>query len=172
MRLLRLLSLLQVRRVWAGSELAQRLEVSIRTVRRDVDKLRQLGYPVATNAGLAGYELAAGATAPPLLLDDDEAVAIVVGLRAAVGGVTGIEEASLRALAKIEQLLPAHLRRRINALATFTVPLVGGGPTVDGDTLTRIAAACRDAEKLRIDYRDHHDASAARRTPVHLHRVN
>jgi predicted DNA-binding transcriptional regulator YafY len=115
-RLLRLLSLLQARRSWSGAALAQRLEVSERTVRRDVDRLRDLGYPVhATRGTEGGYRLGAGTAMPPLLLDDEEAVAVAVGLRtAAASTVTGIEETSVRALAKIEQVLPARLRRRVN----------------------------------------------------------
>ena len=126
-RLLTLLSLLQGRRDWPGQELADRLEVSGRTVRRDVDRLRELGYPVESLTGPAGgYRLAAGTAMPPLLLDDDEAIAIAVGLRtAARASVTGIEETSVRALVKLEQVLPAHLRRRVQALgaATTTLPV-------------------------------------------------
>src|SRR6476659_2951678 len=122
-RLLRLLSLLQTPRAWTGAELAERLEVSTRTVRQDIERLRSLGYPVHANRGaVGGYRLEAGANLPPLLLDDDEAVAVAVGLRTAAGGaVTGIEETSLRALAKVEQVLPARLRRKVNALQTATV---------------------------------------------------
>ncbi|MGH2873783.1 MAG: helix-turn-helix transcriptional regulator, partial [Solirubrobacteraceae bacterium] len=121
-RLLALLSLLQVRREWTGEELAQRLEITPRTVRRDVDRLRSLGYPVQSAPGVAGgYRLGAGAELPPLLLDDAEAVAVAVGLRtAAAVGVAGIEETSVRALTKLEQLLPAALRRRVSALAGAT----------------------------------------------------
>src|SRR5689334_15890388 len=144
-RLLRLLSLLQTPRDWTGTELAERLEVDVRTVRRDIDKLRNLGYPVDATAGVAGYRLGAGAKLPPLLLDDDEAVAVAVGLRTAAGGtVAGIAETSVRALAKLEQVMPSRLRHRINTLRSVTIPLTGGGPTVDPDTLTAIAAACRD----------------------------
>ena len=114
-RLLRLLSLLQTPRDWTGTELAERLEVSARTVRNDVGKLRELGYPVlATRGPTGGYRLGAGAAMPPLLLDDEEAVAVAVGLRtAAGGGIAGIEDASLRALAKLEQVLPSRLRPRV-----------------------------------------------------------
>jgi predicted DNA-binding transcriptional regulator YafY len=133
-RLLGLLSLLQTRRDWPGAELADRLDVSARTIRRDVDRLRELGYPVRATQGSAGYRLGAGARMPPLLLDDEEAVAVAVGLRTAAGGtVAGIEETSVRALAKLEQVLPAHVRRRIQALHAFTVPFVGAGPTADPD---------------------------------------
>jgi predicted DNA-binding transcriptional regulator YafY len=156
-RILRLLSLLQTHRDWSGSELAGRLEVSPRTIRRDIDRLRELGYPVYASAGVAGgYRLQAGASMPPLLLDDEEAVAIAVGLRFAAGGsVAGIDEASVRALAKVEQVLPSRLRRQVNALQTYTVPMTYGGnsgPTVDPDTLICIVQACRDLERLRFDY--------------------
>jgi predicted DNA-binding transcriptional regulator YafY len=108
-RLLKLLSLLQTQRDWSGAELADRLGVTTRTVRRDVERLRELGYPVHATQGAAGYQLGAGAALPPLLLDDDEAVAVAVGLRTAAGGsVAGIEETSLRALAKLEQVLPSR----------------------------------------------------------------
>ncbi|HEU4868658.1 MAG TPA: YafY family protein [Actinomycetota bacterium] len=156
-RILRLLSLLQTHRDWSGSELAGRLEVSPRTIRRDIDRLRELGYPVYASAGVAGgYRLQAGASMPPLLLDDEEAVAIAVGLRFAAGGsVAGIDEASVRALAKVEQVLPSRLRRQVNALQTYTVPMTyagNSGPTVDPDTLICIVQACRDLERLRFDY--------------------
>ncbi|MFB6807576.1 helix-turn-helix transcriptional regulator [Streptomyces sp. NPDC056387] len=158
-RLLRLLSLLQAHREWTGADLAERLGVTPRTVRRDVDRLRELGYPVNASPGTGGgYQLGAGAELPPLLLDDDEAVAVAVGLRTAAGnGVEGIGEASVRALAKLEQVLPARLRRRVSALNEFTVPMLRGpGPsTVDASVLTELAAACRDNERLRFGYRDH-----------------
>src|SRR5204863_7815955 len=131
-RLLELLSLRPARRQWSGVELADRLGVSGRTVRRDVDRLRELGYPVDSLTGPAGgYSLRAGSAMPPLLLDDEEAMAIAIGLRTATrASVTGIEETALRALVKLEQVLPAHLRRRLGALsaATFTLPV--DGPTV------------------------------------------
>src|ERR1700679_4024 len=124
-RLLRLLSLFQARRYWSGAELSTRLEVTPRTLRRDVERLRSLGYPVNSTSGTAGgYQLGSGATLPPLLLDDDEAVAGAGGLRTAASGtVTGIEEASVRALAKLQQVLPARLRQRVTALHSFIVPL-------------------------------------------------
>ncbi|MFI6576112.1 helix-turn-helix transcriptional regulator [Nocardiopsis sp. NPDC050513] len=163
-RLLRLLSLLQTRREWPGADLADRLDVSPRTIRRDVDRLRELGYPIQATMGTGGgYQLGAGAALPPLLLDDDEAVAVAVGLRtAAQGGVSGIEETSVRALAKLLQVLPSRLRRRVDALGSFTVPMPSGGPTVDADTLALIASACRDSERLRFDY-ERHDGSPSRR---------
>jgi predicted DNA-binding transcriptional regulator YafY len=154
-RMLRLLSLLQTHRYWPGPELADRLEVSERTLRRDVDRLRELGYPVDANRGVAGgYQLQAGAAVPPLLLDDDEAVAIAVGLRtAAAGAVAGFEETSVRALAKVIQLLPPRLRRRIDALRAVTEPGVfGGGPTIDPTVLTTLALVCRGEERLRFAY--------------------
>ncbi|WP_433262575.1 helix-turn-helix transcriptional regulator [Actinosynnema sp. CS-041913] len=153
-RLLKLLSLLQVRRDWTGADLAARLGVDVRTVRRDVDKLRNLGYPVNAAPGVAGgYQLGAGAELPPLLLDDDEAVAVAVGLRTAANGtVSGIEETSVRALAKLEQVLPSRLRRRVNALQEHTVALTPAVATVDPRTLTTIAGACRDHQRLRFPY--------------------
>src|SRR5437763_11133862 len=163
-RLLELLSLLQGRRDWLGDELAQRLEVSGRTIRRDIDRLRRLGYPVESLTGPAGgYRLHAGSAMPPLLLDDEEAMAIAIGLRTATrASVTGIEETALRALVKLEQVLPAHLRRRLGALsaATFTLPV--DGPTVDPQHLTAIAAARRDYECLRFGYRSR-DGTNSRR---------
>ena len=163
-RLLDLLSLLQARRDWPGAELAERLEVSGRTVRRDIERLRALGYPVESLTGPAGgYRLRAGTAMPPLLLDEEEAIAIAVGLRtAARASVAGIEETSIRALVKLEQVLPAHLRRRVAALGSATIAAPGGGPTVDPQHLTTIATACRDAECLRFDYRSR-DGTATRR---------
>src|SRR5258708_14013733 len=153
-RLLRLLSVLQSRRDWTAPELAERLRVTTRTVRNDVERLRQLGYPVDASPGVGGgYRLGTGAAMPPLLLDDDEAVAVAVGLRTAASGpVAGIEEASVRALAKLQQLLPAPLRRRVGALEAFAVPVPTSGPTVDAATLTALAAACRDERRGRFDY--------------------
>ncbi|MGH3713378.1 MAG: helix-turn-helix transcriptional regulator [Micromonosporaceae bacterium] len=173
-RLLKLLSLLQARREWTGPELAERLGVTTRTVRNDVERLRGLGYPVHASPGVAGgYRLGAGAALPPLLLDDEEAVAVVVGLRTAAGGVTGIEETSVRALAKLQQVLPSRLRRRVDALAAYTVPVPGAGPTVDAEVLTTIAAACRDHERLRFDYRTHSGGASRRDTEPHrlVHRA-
>ncbi|HXN90853.1 MAG TPA: YafY family protein [Candidatus Sulfotelmatobacter sp.] len=153
-RLLRLLTLLETRREWSGAQLAERLEVSARTVRNDISRLRELGYPVAAAPGVAGgYRLGSGAAMPPLLLEDDEAVAVAVALRSTTaGGVAGIEETAVRALVKLEQVFPARLRRRVNALQAYTVAVATSGPTVDPHLLTVIAAACRDYEILRIDY--------------------
>ncbi|MFD6890528.1 helix-turn-helix transcriptional regulator [Streptomyces sp. NPDC059957] len=172
-RLLRLLSLLQAHREWTGADLAGRLGVTPRTVRRDVDRLRELGYPVNASPGTGGgYQLGAGAELPPLLLDDDEAVAVAVGLRTAAGnGVEGIGEASVRALAKLEQVLPSRLRARVSALNEFTVPMFrrAGASAVDSSVLTELAGVCRDAERLRFGYRDH-GGTVTRRT-VEPHRL-
>ncbi|WP_188195653.1 helix-turn-helix transcriptional regulator [Nonomuraea sp. SYSU D8015] len=162
-RLLRLLTLLQTHRRWSGAELADRLGVTPRTVRRDVDRLRELGYTVHAVAGAAGYQLGAGADLPPLLLDDEEAVAVAVGLRTAAGGtVTGIEESSVRALIKLEQVLPSRLRHRVHTLQSMTVPMTTDVPAVDSGALTAIAAACRDHETLRFDYRSHEGVHSSR----------
>jgi predicted DNA-binding transcriptional regulator YafY len=168
-RLLRLLSLLQTRRDWTGPDLAARLGVTTRTIRNDVERLRSLGYPVHATPGAAGgYRLGAGATLPPLLLDDEEAVAVAVGLRTAAGGtVTGIEETSVRALAKLEQVMPSRLRHRVNAVAAYTISTQRPGPTVDAALLTTLANACRDRERLRFDYRDHDGAATLRSTEPH-----
>jgi predicted DNA-binding transcriptional regulator YafY len=172
-RLLRLLSLLQAHREWSGADLAERLGVTSRTVRRDVDRLRELGYPVNASPGTGGgYQLGAGAELPPLLLDDDEAVAVAVGLRTAAGqGIEGIGETSVRALAKLEQVLPHRLRRRVGALNAFTVPMLRGPQpsAVEPNVLTELANACRDSERLRFEYRDH-GGSSTRRT-VEPHRL-
>jgi predicted DNA-binding transcriptional regulator YafY len=168
-RLLRLLSLFQSRRDWTSAELAERLDVTARTIRNDVERLRSLGYPVQATPGVGGgYRLGAGAALPPLLLDDDEAVAVAVGLRTAAGGsVAGIEETSVRALAKLQQILPSRLRRRVAAIASYTVRVPGTSPTVDADVLTAIAGACRDHERLRFDYRDHSGTGTLRSTEPH-----
>jgi len=153
-RLLALLSLLQVRREWTGQELADRLEVGPRTIRRDVDKLRSLGYPIEAAPGVAGgYRLGAGGELPPLLLDDAEAVAVAVGLRtAATGGIAGIEETSVRALTKLEQVLPGRLRRRVSALSDATSVFGMEGPRIDPEVLANLAGACRDQVRLRFPY--------------------
>jgi predicted DNA-binding transcriptional regulator YafY len=153
-RLLALLSLLQMRREWTGRELADRLEVGPRTIRRDVEKLRSLGYPVEAAPGVAGgYRLGNGGELPPLLLDDAEAVAVAVGLRtAAAGGIAGIEETSVRALTKLEQVLPGRLRRRVSALSTATSAFGVEGPQIDSEVLATLAGACRDQVRLRFAY--------------------
>jgi predicted DNA-binding transcriptional regulator YafY len=155
-RALRLLSMLQNRRYWGGAELADRLGVSVRTLRRDVDRLRELGYPVQARPGVdGGYELSPGAVLPPLVLDDDEAVALTVGLQAAAQSpVAGTAEASVRALAKIVQVLPGRLRRRADALRAMTVPAAWSParPEIDPEVLTTVAQACRDTERLAFTY--------------------
>jgi predicted DNA-binding transcriptional regulator YafY len=163
-RLLALLELLQSRPYWPGQLLAERLEVGPRTIRRDVDRLRRLGYPVDASPGVAGgYRLRAGSSMPPLLLDDEEAVAIAVGLRTAVSdGVAGIEETSVRALSKLEQLLPERIRRRVQAIGAATVPYPASGPVVDPEILLVIATACRDHEELGFAYRSHDDQHSTR----------
>ncbi|WP_217914546.1 helix-turn-helix transcriptional regulator [Miltoncostaea marina] len=168
-RLLDLLALLQARRDWPGGELARRLDVSPRTIRRDVERLRALGYPVESLTGPAGcYRLRAGTAMPPLLVDEEEAIAIAVGLRtAARASVTGIEETAIRALVKLEQVLPAHLRRRVAALGAATVAAPPGGPTVDPQHLTVIAAACRDGECLRFRYEGRDGARSRREVEPH-----
>ncbi|GAB4585996.1 helix-turn-helix transcriptional regulator [Nocardia sp. IFM 10818] len=152
-RLLRLLSLLQTHRDWSGPDLAARLGVSTRTVRRDVDRLRELGYPVDAVQGTAGYRLAAGSTLPPLLLDDEEALAVAVGLRTTTGGtVAGIEDASLRALAKLEQVMPSRLRHRLRALQRSVIRVQTEAPRVEPEALIAISDACNRHERLRFDY--------------------
>jgi predicted DNA-binding transcriptional regulator YafY len=168
-RLLQLLTLLQIRRSWAGAQLAQELDVTTRTVRNDVERLRELGYPIQASPGVdGGYRLGSGAELPPLLLDDEEAVAVAVGLTcAATGAITGIEESSLRALAKLEQVMPARVRRRCQtvqrAVATVPRPVAA----IDARTLTTIAGACRDHERLRFDYRSHTGVASLRDTEPH-----
>ena len=168
-RLLRLLSLLQARRFWSGSELAERLEVTVRTLRRDVDRLRLLGYPVNATSGVAGgYQLGTGAALPPLLLDDDEALAVTLGLRTAASGtVTGMEEAAVRALTKLEQVLPQRLRRRVKALHAAVVPIHRAGPSIDPALLTQIAGACRDQEQLAFRYSDMKRTASQRQVEPH-----
>jgi predicted DNA-binding transcriptional regulator YafY len=156
-RLLQLLAMLQARRDWSGKDLASRLEVSTRTIRTDIERLRGLGYPVDATPGVGGgYRLGQGTIMPPLLLDDEEVIAVAVGLRTTTAsGVTGIEEASLRALVKLEQLMPSRLRHRIDAMRTATVSVPGTGPTVDSGVLGAIAAAIRGSERLRFTYVDY-----------------
>jgi predicted DNA-binding transcriptional regulator YafY len=163
-RLLALLSLLQVRREWTGQELAERLEVGPRTIRRDVDKLRSLGYPIEAAPGVAGgYRLGNGGELPPLLLDDAEAVAVAVGLRtAAAGGIAGIEETSVRALTKLEQVLPGRLRRRVSALSDATSAFGVEGPRIDPEVLATLAGACRDQTRLRFSYISRDDRASTR----------
>jgi predicted DNA-binding transcriptional regulator YafY len=152
--MLELLSLLQTHRYWPGAELAARLEVSERTVRRDVDRIRDLGYPVDAVRGVAGgYQLRAGSSLPPLLLTDEEAVAIAVGLRtAASGAVQGMEETAVQSLTKVLALMPPRLRRQMDALTDQTVPAPMRGPTIDATTLTTLAQGCRDHEIVEFGY--------------------
>jgi predicted DNA-binding transcriptional regulator YafY len=169
-RLLKLLSLLQTPREWPGGELAERLQVSRRTVRRDIERLRDLGYPVEAAMGAqGGYRLVAGAAMPPLLLDDEEAVAVAVGVSSAARqAIQGIEEASLRALTKLERVLPSRLRYRVSALnaATVAMPAVGG-PTVDPERLTTLAAAIANSERVRFDYLGGDGTASRRLTEPH-----
>ena len=170
-RLLTLLSLLQARRDWPGDELAQRLEVSARTVRRDVDRLRELGYPVQAVKGPdGGYRLAPGTALPPLLFDDEQAVAIAVALQTATASIDGVQEAAVRALATIRQVLPARLRHRVDALQVTAVPRVSSatdGPLISVDTLVRLGRSCRDAEVLRFGYVDGRGAASVRVVEPH-----
>lgn len=166
-RLLQLLSLLQTPREWPGGELSERLGVSRRTVRRDIDRLRELGYPVqATRGSDGGYRLVAGKAMPPLVLDDEEAVAIAVGLRAGAGhAVEGVDEASVRALAKLEQVLPSRLRHRVSTLQAATTQLTSGdGSTVAPETLIAMASAVAGRELLRFAYRAKDGTESRRRT--------
>jgi predicted DNA-binding transcriptional regulator YafY len=172
-RMLRLLSLLQTHRFWSGGELSERLEVSPRTLRRDVDRLRDLGYDVDAVRGVTGgYQLRAGSNLPPLLLEDDEAVAIAVGLRSTAGGsvngVGGIEETSIQALTKVIALMPPRLRRRMDALKTQTdgTPW-SGGPVLDAGVLTTVAQACRDDEAVAFDYTAADGTASGRRVEPH-----
>ncbi len=164
-RLLKLLSLLQARRFWAGPALSQELEVTERSVRRDVERLRSLGYPVHATAGVGGgYQLGAGKELPPLPLEDDEAVAVAVGLRTAMTGpVAGLEEASMRALGKLEKVLPRRLRRRLRALDEVSVRMKGGGRPVSGEALAAIAEASRDARVLGFEYAGREGSASRRR---------
>lgn len=186
-RTLRLLALLQSRRYWPGAELAGRLGVSPRTLRRDIDRLRELGYPIQAQRGVdGGYQLAAGTALPPLVVDDEEAVALAVGLQAAAhGAVEGIAESSVRALAKVVQVMPARLRRRVEALGAMTVPASWGPaswgapsgqgasgqgtgrPSVDPALLTTVALACRDSERLQFSYTAADGQQAGRHVEPH-----
>jgi predicted DNA-binding transcriptional regulator YafY len=171
-RMLRLLSLLQTRREWSGTELAGRLGVTVRTVRRDIGRLRELGYPVEGTTGQAGgYRLGAGADMPPLLLDNDEAVTIAAALTTASGDLTGMEETALRALAKLEQVLPRRLRGQVTALreATAGINWPAHGSRVEPATLAVLAAACRDNEIVTFDYTTRDGTAGPRRVePQHL----
>ncbi|WP_323095340.1 YafY family protein [Intrasporangium sp. YIM S08009] len=169
-RLLTLLSLLQTPRTWSGSELAQRLEVTQRTIRRDIDGLREMGYPVVADLGVhGGYRLVAGASMPPLLLEDDEAVAVALGLRTiAVHGLPGLEDAGVRALAKLTQALPSRLRHRVRALGgsvmSWSYPV---GAPVDPDVLTVLSAAIANRERVRLEYERRDGARGPRDVEPH-----
>lgn len=165
-RVLSLLSLLQSRPAWPGSELAVRLGVTTRSIRRDVDRLRELGYPVRATSGVGGgYQLGAGARLPPLLLDDEEAVAVAVSLRLAAGGtVAGASEAALRTLTKLDQVMPPRLRAEVRAIAAATQVLPGAEVEVDGEVLLSCAQACRDTVRLAFDYASAAGETSQRRT--------
>nr|WP_216853732.1 YafY family protein [Phytoactinopolyspora halotolerans] len=168
-RMLHLLSLLQSRREWPGSELAARLDVTERTVRRDIARLRDLGYPVQGTTGtIGGYRLGPGTRLPPLLLDDDEAVAIAVALKTAAAGVGGIEETAIRALSKLEQVFPARLRHHVTAVgdAVWSVQRPEG-PRADPGILATVAAACRDSEVISFHHRRRDGSAAERRVEPH-----
>lgn len=177
-RLLQVLTLLGTRPWWSGEDLAERLQVTERTVRRDVTRLRELGYPIEAVTGRhGGYRLGSGGKLPPLLLDDDEAVAVAVGLRVASGaGGDGIDSPALSALAKLDQVLPPQLRERVRALRTVTVGIRGGEiPEFDADALVALAVACRRPERISFDYRDGAGRDSSRAVEpyrlVHTHRA-
>jgi predicted DNA-binding transcriptional regulator YafY len=163
-RVLQLLGLLQQRPVWTGPELAERLGVTTRSIRRDVERLRRLGYPVLGAQGLGGgYQLGRGQGLPPLLLDDAEAVAVAVSLRMAAGGtVSGASEAALRTLAKLDQVMPPRLRSEVRAIHDATVTLDRGQTPVDGESLLRLARACRDTVRVRFGYQSRSGAGSER----------
>jgi len=162
-RLLRLLSLLQTRRHWPARELSDRLDIDERTVRRDIGRLRDLGYPVHASSGLGGgYSMRPGASMPPVLLEDDEAVAVALALRAAAGSVGQMDEAALGVLAKIDQVMPARLRKRASGLHSITVSMPTKRDLPKANVLMQIAGACRDQEKLRLQYRDRADKPSTR----------
>lgn len=168
-RLLQLLGLLQTRRAWSGPELASRLDVTGRTLRRDVDRVRSLGYPVRSTGGIGGgYQLGVGASLPPLLFRDDEAVAIAIGLRvAARGTISNLEEASTRALAKLEQVLPTRLQRRVAALHEAILPMQARAPVLASGTLTTIASSCYEHKRLAFHYRAYKGAASKRLVEPH-----
>lgn len=169
-RTLDLLSLLQSHRHWSCRELAERLSVSERTLRRDIDRLRELGYEIdATRGAIGGYRLTAGNGLPPLLLTDDEGVAIAIGLRSqTISGLRDAEHTTLSALAKIEQVLPPALRRRIDALQSHMSVSPGQGPTVDPELLGLLALSSRDSERIRFGYTDARGAVSMRSAEPHM----
>lgn len=176
-RLLKVLSLLHERRFWTGPQLADELGITERSVRRDVERLRSLGYPIHATSGVGGgYTLGAGRDLPPLPLDDDEALAVAIGLRnAATGAVSGMEAAALRALTKLEAVLPSRLRHRLVALqgVAISLPARGTRARVDGALLSLVTTACREEERLTFDYRDRNGAASRRKVEpyrlVHNH---
>ena len=172
-RLLRLLSVLQRQRFWSGNELASDLEVTPRTLRRDIDRLRSLGYAVeATSGPGGGYQLGKGSTIPPLQLGDDEAVAVAVALQSAADTFLGVSETAARVLAKLDRVLPARLRRRVSALGMVTVSILGSGARLDPDILTVLASACRDHERLELAYLDRTQRATRRKVePLRLAHV-
>jgi len=153
-RVLRLIGLLQSRPTWTGPELAERLDVTTRTVRRDIDRLRALGYPVRAGQGVGGgYQLGSGTALPPLLLDDEEAVAVAVSLRLAAGGtVAGLGEPAMRTLGKLENVLPARLRASVEAVSHATVTLGRRDQLVEGAVVALLARAARAFHEVRFDY--------------------
>jgi predicted DNA-binding transcriptional regulator YafY len=154
-RLLRLLSLLQSRQSWSGHELSERTAVDGRTIRRDIDRLRELGYAVhATSGSGGGYQLGAGSAMPPVMLSDDEVVAIAMAIRAAAGSVGSMEEVAVGLLAKLDQLLPARLRKRATALHSVTLSVTHSQVSASIDVLSRMAVACRDCMRVRLSYQD------------------
>ncbi|ORM36965.1 YafY family protein [Williamsia sp. 1135] len=163
-RLLRLLSLLQTRKDWSGADLAERLDITTRTVRRDVDRLRELGYPVEASVGVGGgYQLGAGAEMPPLLLDDQEVLAVALGLGAgATGSVAGLDEASVRAMSKLRQVMPSRLRHRLDSLQVDATPTRAPVSQVEAAVLSDVAAVCHRHERLRFDYRARGGAESRR----------
>lgn len=169
-RLLRLAALLQSRRHWSGADLAAALAVDARTVRRDVDRLRELGYPVEASAGIGGgYALGRGADLPPLVLDDEEAVALAMALRVATASIGGLEDTAVRLLAKLDHLLPARLKRRASALHAMTLTLRLGEPLADAALLSTLATSCRDCRSVTFSYLDHHGTASRRQVqPLRL----
>ena len=170
-RLLRLLSLLQARRDWPGQVLADRLEITPRTVRRDVDRLREMGYRISAMRGPdGGYRLDAGSELPPMLFDDEQAVALAVALQAATASGVGVSEAAARALTTVRQVMPARLRRRIDAVQVTPLPSTGAGriPPVDPEVLVLLGAAARDRETLRFDYGTEPGTEPRRVEPHHV----
>ena len=169
-RLLRLASLLQSRRHWPGAALSAELGVDARTVRRDVDRLRELGYPVEASSGVGGgYALGRGAELPPLVLDDDEAVTLALALGAASASIGGLEATALRLMGKLDQMMPTRLRRRATALHAVTLSLRSGPPLVDAALLGLLASACRDGRAIAFGYRNHAGEASQRRVePLRL----